>query len=82
MKKISMDENNVIAWSEVLKKHSKEMIWTILNMVCSWKNAERFNTYFENKQAQMLLYTPLNQYKNTDLYEYQKRWVYILRSVR
>ena len=82
MKKISMDENNVIAWSEVLKKHSKEMIWTILNMVCSWKNAERFNTYFENKQAQMLLYTPLDQYKNTDLYEYQKRWVYILRSVR
>lgn len=77
-----MDENNVIAWSEVLKKHSKEMIWTILNMVCSWKNAERFNTYFENKQAQMLLYTPLDQYKNTDLYEYQKRWVYILRSVR
>ena len=82
MKKIGMDENDVIAWSEVLKNHSKEMIWTILNMVCLWTNAERFKTYFENKQAQMLLYTPLNQYKNTDLNEYQRRWVYILRNVR
>ena len=53
-----------------------------MNMVCLWTNAERFKTYFENKQAQMLLYTPLNQYKNTDLNEYQRRWVYILRNVR
>lgn len=71
--------NDVLAWSEVMKNYSKEMIHLILNLEPQWDY--RAQGLYLSLQAGMLTYTPLKMYKNSDLEENKRRWYQICKAV-
>lgn len=71
--------DDVLAWSEVMKNYSKEMIHLILNLEPQWEHSDR--GFFLTLQAGMLTYTPLKMYKNSDLEENKRRWHQICKAV-
>ena len=73
--------NSVLSWSEVLKNYSVPMLMSILSMQCEWESSEKCAGLFKSLQADMLLYTPLKAYKNSDMAERKSRWIQILKSV-
>ena len=73
--------NSVLSWSEVLKNYSVPMLMSILSMHCEWQASDKCAGMFKALQADMLLYTPLIAYKNSDMAERKSRWIQILKSV-
>ena len=71
--------DDVLAWSEVMKNYSKEMIHLILNIEPQWEHCA--NGLIFSLQAGMLTYTPLKMYKNSDLEENKRRWHQICKAV-
>lgn len=73
--------NSVLSWSEVLKNYSVPMLMSILSMHCEWQASDKCAGMFKALQADMLLYTPLKAYKNSNMAERKSRWIQILKSV-
>ena len=71
--------DDVLAWSEVMKNYSKEMIHLILNPEPQWEYSANGLTL--SLQVGMLTYTPLKMYKNSDLEENKRRWHQICKAV-
>ena len=71
--------DDVLAWSEVMKNYSKEMVHLILNLEPQWEHSAK--GLLLTLQAGMLTYTPLKMYKNSDLEENKRRWHQICKAV-
>ena len=73
--------DEVLAWSEVMKNYSKEMLNLILRMECSWEHKDKAQGLFRDMSAGMLTYTPLKWNKYSDLQENKTRWHQIIKAV-
>lgn len=73
--------DDVLAWSEVMKNYSKEMVRLVLWLECSWEHKNKAQGLFQDMKAGMLTYTPLKWTKQTELQENKTRWHQILKGV-
>jgi len=74
--------DDVLAWSEVMKNYSKEMLSLVLRMECSWEHKDKAQGLFHDMSAGMLTYTPINWCKHSDLQENKTRWHQLIKAIK
>ena len=54
----------------------------ITNLECAWDNNPSLQGLWKHIKASIVLYNPINQYKNTDMVETKRTWVHLCRIAK